>query len=457
MGADAVARRIRKRLMPVNVRRRLFPMQPSPQALDKPAACDSLAVVMLPSPSLRRDPAITLAPEVAARRLRSRPGFVWLDTSNQPDQCALSLLAAEPREILTGDLEDVAPLRTALASLPPGKLADLGIPGPGLIGTVDFDGRYRFGLYDQILCYQHALGRWSEIGSLSRHLEVEPPAFPSPAPIDFRPCWSREGYIAAVRKALEYIASGDIYQVNLAQPWSARWPSGADAFPFYEALRQFSPSPHAAFLDLGGRQIASASPELFLRLSGAHVRTQPIKGTRPRQRDAQHDERAAYDLITSSKEIAELIMITDLERNDLGRVCAYGSVTVTELLKLVRFQQVFHLISTVEGTLRPGADHLDALVACFPGGSISGAPKKRALEIIHELEPFPRGLYTGCIGYFGANGESQFSIAIRTAIAERDTIHFHAGAGIVADSVPEFEEQETWHKAVTLLGALRWR
>jgi para-aminobenzoate synthetase component 1 len=285
---------------------------------------------MPPSIHWRESP-LALSPDAAARRLRSRPGFVWLDTSSRAEANALSLLAAEPREILVGELSDPSPLRAALGSLPGGSRADLGMPAAGLIGTVDFDGRYCFGVYDQVLCYQHGLERWVETGSLSRHLAADPPETPSVPPVEFHPCWSRQGYVAAVERALEYIAAGDIYQVNLAQPWSAPWPAGADAFGFYEALREFSPSPHAAFLDLGGRQVASASPELFLRMSGAHLRTQPIKGTRPRQRDAQQDERAAYDLITSTKEIAELIMITDLERNDLGRVCRYGSVFPTGL------------------------------------------------------------------------------------------------------------------------------
>ena len=165
------------------------------------------------------------------------------------------------------------------------------------------------------------------------------------------------------------------------------------------------------------------------------------------------DEKSAYDLITSAKEVAELVMITDLERNDLGQVCEYGSVVATELLKLERYAQVFHLVSTIEGTLRKEVDHLDAFRACFPGGSITGAPKKRAREIISELEPCPRGLYTGAIGCFGFNGESRFNIAIRTLIAEAGELHFQVGAGIVADSVPEKEWEETLHKAAGILQA----
>jgi anthranilate/para-aminobenzoate synthase component I len=197
--------------------------------------------------------------------------------------------------------------------------------------------------------------------------------------------------------------------------------------------------------------VLSSSPELFLKISGRTISTRPIKGTRPRRAGRRADEQSAQELVTSPKERAELVMITDLERNDLGQVCEFGSVTVSELLKLERFEQVFHLVSTVDGRLRPELDAVSALRACFPGGSITGAPKKRAMEIIAELERTPRGLYTGAIGYFGFNGESQFNIAIRTLVIENGQAHFHAGAGIVADSEPEKEWQETLDKAAGIL------
>jgi anthranilate/para-aminobenzoate synthase component I len=253
-----------------------------------------------------------------------------------------------------------------------------------------------------------------------------------------------------VGSAREYIAAGDIYQVCLSHPFEAA-AENASAWEYFERLRLLSPAPYSAFLNFGGVQIASSSPECFLRLSGRQISTRPIKGTRPRKPDMQSDRLSAYDLITSPKEIAELVMITDLERNDLGRVCEYGSVHVADLLRLETFEQVFHLVSTIQGELREGVSHVQALRECFPGGSISGAPKKRALEIIRELEPHPRGIYTGAIGYFGYNGESQFSIAIRTAVFERGVASFHVGAGIVADSIPEKEWQETLDKAAGLL------
>ena len=264
----------------------------------------------------------------------------------------------------------------------------------------------------------------------------------------------REDYVRSVRSAQDYIAAGDIYQVNIAHPLVAPWPEKASAFGFYRRLRSVSPAPFAAFLDLDGTRIMSSSPECFLKINGREIETQPIKGTRPRfPHDLARDEASARELVASKKEMAELLMITDLERNDLGQVCEFGSVHVPALAAVESFAQVFHLISTVRGRLREGIDHASAFRACFPGGSISGAPKKRALEIIAELEPHPRGLYTGAIGYFGFGGESQFSIAIRTAIQQGGQIQFHAGAGIVADSVPELEYEETMHKASGILRA----
>ncbi len=252
-------------------------------------------------------------------------------------------------------------------------------------------------------------------------------------------------FLATIRRALEYIRAGDIYQVNLSQRFTAPWiGSGWD---FHRALHTASPAPFGAFLDAGDFQLVSSSPERFLRLSGQHIQTRPIKGTRPRSADPQRDAQLAYELQSSEKERAELVMITDLLRNDLGRVCEFGSVQVPDLMRLERFAQVQHLVSTVEGRLRAEHSHLAALRDCFPGGSITGAPKFRAMEIIDELEPVTRGPYTGSLGYLGFNRESQFNIAIRTAIIRDGQAHYQAGAGIVADSDPEMEYEETLAKA----------
>ena len=264
--------------------------------------------------------------------------------------------------------------------------------------------------------------------------------------------FTRERFIAAVERAQHYIQHGHIYQVNLAQRLSA--PFATDGWDLFQRLAAVSPAPFSAYLDCDGFQLASSSPELFLRLSGSHILTRPIKGTRPRHADPTRDAQLSYELQTSAKEMSELVMITDLLRNDLGRVCQYGSVQVPDLVRLERYPQVQHLVSTVEGRLRPDVTHLAALAACFPGGSITGAPKIRAMEIIDELEPVSRGPYTGCLGYLGFNRESQLSISIRTALVKEGAAHFHAGAGIVADSVPSAEYDETLAKARGFLAAL---
>jgi para-aminobenzoate synthetase component 1 len=263
---------------------------------------------------------------------------------------------------------------------------------------------------------------------------------------------TRGEFVAAVRRAQDYIRQGDIYQVNLSHALSAPW--HGSAWELYVRLRQCSPAPFAAFLDAGDFQLASSSPELFLRLDGAGIHTRPIKGTRPRGAGLAEDERLGRELLSSAKERAELLMITDLLRNDLGKVCEYGSVRVPELARLERFAQVQHLVSVVEGTLRKDVSHLLALAACFPGGSITGAPKFRAMQIIDELEKRPRGPYTGALGCLGFNGRSQFNILIRTGICAAGRVRFDAGAGIVADSDPEAEYEETLAKAGGFLLAL---
>jgi len=263
---------------------------------------------------------------------------------------------------------------------------------------------------------------------------------------------SREAFLSKVVRAQQYIRAGDIYQVNLSQRLAASAP--CDAWDFFQRLAAVSPAPFSAYLDCSDCQIASSSPEMFLRLSGSHITTRPIKGTRPRSADPTRDAQFTYELQTSGKEMAELVMITDLLRNDLGRVCEYGSVQVPELVRLERYPQVQHLVSTIEGRLRADVTHFDALAKCFPGGSITGAPKIRAMEIIDELEPVTRGPYTGCLGYLGFNQESQLNILIRSAVCKAGSVYFHAGAGIVADSVPEAEYDETLAKARGFLTAL---
>jgi para-aminobenzoate synthetase component I len=269
---------------------------------------------------------------------------------------------------------------------------------------------------------------------------------------------SRADFLAAVERAQRYIRAGDIYQVNLSQRLTAK--CSFTGWELFEKLSAVSPAPFSAFLDCdgGGRhchfEIASSSPEQFLRMSGSHIQTRPIKGTRPRDNDPKRDAQLAYELQTSAKELAELVMITDLLRSDLGKVCEYGSVQVPELAKLEKFAQVQHLVSTVEGRLRNEVTHFAAFASCFPGGSITGAPKFRAMEIIDELEPVSRGPYCGAVGYLGFNRESQLNIAIRTAVCRDGAAHFNVGAGIVADSNPAAEYEETLAKARGFFAAL---
>ncbi len=266
--------------------------------------------------------------------------------------------------------------------------------------------------------------------------------------------FSRGEYTDAVRRVKDYIAAGDVYQVNLSQRFLARLPT--DPLALYLRLRQRSPAPFSAYLDLGDAQILSSSPERFLRVYGRDrtVETRPIKGTRPRGETGEEDCRLTAELLQSEKDRAELVMIVDLERNDLGRVCRFGSVRVPELIALEPYASVFHLVATVTGELAPGRGVADLLRATFPGGSITGAPKLRAMEIIDELEPVSRGPYTGSLGYFSFSGDADLNILIRTLIVRGDRVCFHAGGGIVADSDPDAEYEETLHKARGMMRAL---
>ena len=398
------------------------------------------------------------SPQEMALRLRHLPGFVWLDTAghHQESRPSLSLIAARPRRQFSGDLgnaEDLAQLRKLLETHQQGRDAFVG-PAGGLIGSVDYDGRFQFGEYHDLILYQHETGQWWEIGELLLHAVAARSNEEAPQ-LEFRPQMHEREFESLVERAQRYIAAGDIYQVNLSYRYLANWPTGVDPLATYLRLRSLSPAPYAAYLQQPERTVLSSSPESFLRMNGAQLQTRPIKGTRPRGRDEASDVHSRESLMKSSKERAELLMITDLERNDLGRISAYGSVHVPQLLELETHAHVFHLVSTVCGTLRDGLDHLDVLSACCPGGSITGAPKHRARQIIAELEPTPRGLYTGAIGYLGFNGQSQFSIAIRTIVHEKGAVHFHVGAGIVADSKPQSEWEETRHKAAGMLAAGR--
>jgi para-aminobenzoate synthetase component 1 len=292
-------------------------------------------------------------------------------------------------------------------------------------------------------------------GDPARPARHSAPSYPVPGVPGVRSNFTREGYMDAVARVIEYIRAGDIFQANLSQRLEA--PLQGTPLALYERLRRRNPAPFAAFLDFGGVVVASSSPERFLRVQpDGRVETRPIKGTRPRGVGPEHDAALAAALAESEKDRAENVMIVDLLRNDLSRVCRPGTVRVPELFALEHYATVHHLVSTVVGNLPPEHDAVDVLRAAFPGGSITGAPKVRAMQIIAELEPTARGPYCGAIGYLSTGGALDTSIVIRTYLVPGGggDVYFQVGGGIVADSDPEQEYRETLDKAQGLIAAL---
>lgn len=345
---------------------------------------------------------------------------------------------------------------------PPGK-TDPGLPDLML------------GFYDTVLAFDHAEARAfivstgqperaraeTRIAAWRTYIERTPDlgplenARPSPgAPPQSSAEIDPIAYQRQIARVIEYIWAGDIFQANLSQPFSAPLRTNDTAWSLYRRLRHISPAPFAAFFQTGAAAILSSSPERFLRVHGRTVETEPIKGTRPRGATPAEDMALAAELRGSQKDRAENIMIVDLLRNDLSRVCRDHSIAVDRLCTLESFANVHHLVSRVTGELRDGMDLVDLLTACFPGGSITGAPKVRAMEIIAELEAAPRGPYCGAIGYLGFDGAMDTSIAIRTAIVKDRTVHFRAGGGITADSDPVAEYRETLDKVSAIHAAI---
>ena len=376
---------------------------------------------------------------------------------------------------------------TTLPGLPPfqgGAVGYLGyelgrhlesLPGTAIddLGMADMV----IGLYDWVVSRDHATGEtWAvatglpdldEGGARSRLRWIEKTlngdAVPSgraaalPRASDLSSGFTRGGYLQAVAAIKEYIASGDVYQVNLSQRFEA--PYSGDPWELYLRLRHFNPAPFAAYLQYPEATVLSASPEMFLEATDGRVRTRPIKGTRPRGIDATSDEQLVEELRASGKDRAENVMIVDLMRNDLGKVCVPGSIEVPELFAVETYPTVFQMVSTVMGELLPGVDAVDVLSACFPGGSVTGAPKIRAMEIIDELEPTQRGVYCGAIGYIGFDGAMLTSIPIRILLVKDRKAYVQVGGGVVADSDPEAEYEETLHKArgsMQALGIADW-
>ncbi len=268
----------------------------------------------------------------------------------------------------------------------------------------------------------------------------------------FEPNMPRENFEAIVARIIDYIRAGDAYQVVPSQRWSA--PVPLEAFSIYRGLRAINPSPYMYFLDFGDFEIAGASPEPLITVSGERVSTRPIAGTRPRGASAEEDRLMAEELLADPKERAEHVMLVDLGRNDLGRVCRYGSVKVDEFMVVENYSHVMHIVSNVSGTLRPGVGALDALRSVLPAGTLSGAPKVRAMQIIDELEPVKRGGYGGAIGWAGYGGDLDTCIHIRTVVVKDGVAHVQAGGGTVADAKPDFEFRESEAKARAVLDAI---
>jgi para-aminobenzoate synthetase component I len=397
-------------------------------------------------------------PFAAALNLKAEPGLVLLES--RPGFGVLgrrSFLAVRPRQVATRGLPDLERLGDGwwagwlsydlgrqIEALPALAEDDLGLPPLAL------------GRYDAWLEFDHERRAVELRGEgsgdlLARALRAAPPVPPHRELAGWESSLPRGRYERAVERAIEYIRAGDVFQVNLSHRLASDW--HGDPFALYGRLRETSAAPFMALVRLGGADIVSASPERFLAVRGDRIETRPIKGTRPRGSDPESDEALAAELASSAKDRAENVMIVDLARNDLGRVARYGSVVVDDLWGLERHPGVHHLVSTVTARLRPGTGPADVIRATFPPGSVTGAPKVRALEIIDELEPVRRGPYCGAIGWIDPAGDLELSVAIRTFVAAGDRLHLHVGGAVTADSDPAEEWRETMHKASRLLAA----
>ena len=427
-------------------------------------------------------------------RFSGHPHLLFLDSSARGALSRYSFLTADP--VAVARTPDAA--REMLRSQGQAPLPGLPPFQGGIAGYIGYDwgaelervarptaDRYTpriadvaLALYDWVIAWDHLKGQaWlisTAIGDRGRgtgdgrareRIEWVRDRLGAPGPEGHRPVpgpaspvpqsnFTRAEFEAAVSRVREYIAAGDVYQVNLSQRFHAAF-SGS-ALALYRRLRGRNPAPFGAYLEFGDARIASISPERFLRLDATTrvAEARPIKGTRPRGSSPATDRALAGELVTSEKDRAENVMIVDLLRNDLGKVCRPGSVQVPRLFALESHPTVHHLVSTVTGELAGGADAFDLLRAAFPGGSVTGAPKIRAMQIIAELERAPRGLYCGAIGYVSATGAMDFNIPIRTIVVHGGNATFHAGAGIVWDSEPTAEYQETFAKARTMIEAL---
>jgi len=410
--------------------------------------------------------------------VRARGGKVLIDRAGETTESDKSFTATI-RELMAGFHSPFVP---GLPRFTGGAVGYLGYDAAAWFEPVELQAAGReddeagFMLFDTVLAFDHVRHRiliianarisgdedleslyqfaCAKVEFVERELEraLSKMVPPSGQPLEVTSNVTREQFEGMVKTAKEYIAAGDIYQVVLSQRFEAA--IDADPFTVYRALRHVNPSPYMYFLRVGGRSIVGSSPEMLVRVEGRQVQTHPIAGTRPRGRTEEEDVRLGEELKRNEKERAEHVMLVDLGRNDIGRVAKYGTVRVPTYMTLERYSHVMHLVSIVEGKLDEQHDRLDALVACFPAGTVSGAPKVRAMEIIAELESSRRGVYAGAVGYLDFAGNLDFCITIRTVLIENGRAYVQAGAGIVADSNPTAEYEETKDKARAVLRAL---
>ena len=451
---------------------------------------------------------VELSPDLAAESvvglLRSLPGLVFLDSSRpDDDRGRYSYVMADPFLVLTsreqlttltdsGGSRQIAgdPLAIlreisgqhhlpAIEGLPPFQGGAAGYFGYDLgrqferLPSIARDDlslpELWIGLYDWVIAWDHALRKtWlfatglpdrasaaahARVAQILRLLEAAPAVLVRlRSAVRLRSNFTRSAYLHTVQRAQQYIADGEIYQVNLSQRFASPWKG--DPWDLYRRLRVVTPVPYGAYLDVGDTVLLSASPECFLRFDGQTVETHPIKGTCRRGVTPAEDERLAAELSASEKDRAENLMIVDLSRNDLGKICRIGSVRVPRLFAVEGYSHVWQMVSTVVGEILPDRDAVDLLRACFPGGSVTGCPKIRAMEIIEELEPVRRGVYCGAIGYLAFGGAMETSIVIRTLLLMNGWLYLQVGGAVVADSDPAAEYAETLAKAAAALAAL---
>jgi para-aminobenzoate synthetase component I len=397
------------------------------------------------------------------KKFYGNKGLFFLDSSQRSSQSQFSYLGHSPFKVIEG--RDINVLRREFNKHR--VRASSGFFG-GAVGYFNYDGSFCFGFYDHIIVFDHVSKtitacspHQSKINELCRVAKEDRQSIsqikPLATPIAFKSNFNKSSYVAMVKKALAHIKQGDIYQINLSRKVEAiiaNWPSHADSLSIYQALREHSPSPFAAYYEGPRQTILSSSPERFIKLAGRRVQVKPMKGTRPRGETKLSDERLKAELFHSPKEIAELLMVTDLERNDLGRVCGYGSVKVKTLRTIETYQTVFQATATIEGRLHKDRDCFDLIKAAFPSGSVTGCPKIEAMKIIENLENTSRGAYTGALGYISFAGDMDLSVIIRSLFLQKNKIAFHVGGGIVADSNPAAEYEETNVKARAMEQAL---